>query len=94
VSGFVATEAVCLYLLIASTARVNFNELFAGQSIVDSKSFLRLHINKNGDLTIYPIGVDRVCRKWTVRPDDPADQPWLQPNKPIAVKLADDPFTL
>jgi hypothetical protein len=91
VSGFVGAELVALYLLIASSARVNFNELFAGQSIVDSKSFLRLHINTEGNLTIYPVAVDRVCRQWTVRPDDPADQPWLQPKKPIVVKLAEPP---
>jgi hypothetical protein len=91
VSGFVGAEVVALYLLIASSARVNFNELFAGQSIVDSKSFLRLHINTEGELTIYPVAVDRVCRQWTVRPDDPADQPWLQPKKPIVFKLAEPP---
>jgi hypothetical protein len=94
VSGIVASELVALYLLLASTARVNFNELFAAQSIVDSKSFLRLHINADGDLTIYPIGVERVCRKWTVRPDDPVDQPWLQPAQPIVTKLIEEPFTV
>jgi len=92
VSGFVAAEVVALYLLVASTAQVNFNELYAGQSIVDSKSFLRCHIGTDGALTIYPIAVDRVCRQWTVRPTDPADQPWLQPARPIAVKLAEPPI--
>ena len=94
VSGFVAAEVVALYLLIASTAHVNFNELYAGQSIVDSKSFLRMHIGTDGALTIYPIAVDRVCRQWTVRPDDPADRPWLQPTQPIAVKLAEPPIRI
>jgi hypothetical protein len=91
VSGVVATELVCLYLLIAAAFRVNFNELYAGQSIVDSKSFLRLHIDADGELTIYPVGVDRVCRQWTVRPDDRYDQPWLQPQQPIAIRLAEPP---
>jgi hypothetical protein len=91
VSGFVTAELVALYLLIASNSKVNFNELYAGQSIVDAKSFLRMHIGTDGALTIYPIGVDRVCRQWTVRPDDPADQPWLQPAQPVTVRLADGP---
>ena len=94
VSGFVTAEVVALYLLIASNAHVNFNELYAGQSIVDSKSFLRCHIGTDGALTIYPIAVDRVCRQWTVRPGDPAGQPWLQPAKPIAVKLAEPPIRI
>jgi hypothetical protein len=94
VSGIISTEVVSLYLLVAGSARVNFNELYAGQSIVDSKCFLRLHINVDGELTIYPIAVDRVCRQWTVRPHDPADQPWLQPKQPIAVKLAEPPIKL
>ena len=34
-----------LYLLVASAFGVNVNELFAGQGIEDSKSFLRLHID-------------------------------------------------
>ncbi len=92
VSGLVASELVALYLLIAGSFRVNFNELFAAQSIVDSKSFLRLHIDGNGDLTVYPVGVRRVCRKWTVRPNDPVDQPWLQPEQPIVTTLIEEPF--
>jgi hypothetical protein len=92
VSGIVASELVAPYLLIAGSFRVNFNELFAAQSIVDSKSFLRLHIDGNGDLTVYPVGVRRVCRKWTVRPNDPIDQPWLQPEQPIVTTLIEEPF--
>jgi hypothetical protein len=94
VTGFLAAEVVCAYLLVASTARVNLNELFASQGIVDAKSFLRLHIGADGALTIYPVAVDRVCRQWTVRPDDEADQPWLQPVRPIEVKLAEPPVRL
>jgi hypothetical protein len=94
VSGVVATEVFCLYLLIAGGFRVNFNELYSGQSIVDSKCFLRFHINADGDLTIYPIAVDRVGRRWTARPNDPPDQPWLQPDKPITVRLAEPPIKI
>ena len=32
--------------------------------IIDSKSFLRLHIDPTGKLTIYPIAVPRVSRSW------------------------------
>jgi hypothetical protein len=94
VAGLVATELVCLYLLLASTLRVNLNELFAGQSIIDSKCFLRLHIARDGSLTIYPIGVDRVCRKWTANPHAPADRPWFEPAAPVATQLIEPPIRL
>jgi hypothetical protein len=94
VSGLVAAEVVSLYLLIAGSAKVNLNELYAAQSIVDGKIFLRCHIGTDGALTIYPLAVDRVCRQWTVRPTDPVDQPWLQPTAPIGVRLAEPPIRI
>ena len=41
---------------------MNVNELFAGQGIQDLKGFLRMHIDADGTLTIYPIGVDTVSQ--------------------------------
>lgn len=40
------------------------NEAFSSLAIADYKNFIRLKIDQNGDLTIYPIGVRRVARKW------------------------------
>ncbi len=95
VSGLVATEVFCLYLLVASTAGVNLNELFAGQSIVDSKSFLRLHFGRDGSLTIYPIAIDRVSRQWAARPGaGRASDPWIEPTSPISARLAAPPLRL
>jgi hypothetical protein len=45
------------------------NEAFSSLAIEDWKNFLRLHINENGNLTIYPIGLRRVPRKWKRRED-------------------------
>ncbi len=94
VSGFVATEVVCVYLLFASRAMVNLNELFAGQAIIDEKSFLRLHLDRDGSLTIYPVAVPRVCRKWTATPDAPADRPWFEPATPMPLTLAEPPIRI
>jgi hypothetical protein len=94
VSGFVATELFCLYLLVAGSAGVNLNELFAGQSIVDSKSFLRLHFDRDGSLTIYPIAVDRVSRQWVARPDGRPSDPWIEPRNPVPVRLAEPPIRI
>lgn len=40
------------------------NEAFSALKIEDYKNFLRMHIDANGDLTIYPIKVEKVPRKW------------------------------
>ncbi|MEN3307208.1 MAG: hypothetical protein V7603_3410 [Micromonosporaceae bacterium] len=86
-AGVVSTEVVCLYLLVAATARVNVNELFAGQGIEDAKCFLRMHITAEG-LAIYPVAIPTVCRRWTVDPDAPASHPWIKPAEPLEYELA------
>jgi hypothetical protein len=71
------------------------NEAFSSLAIPDWKNFLRMHIDRNGDLTIYPVGLRRVPRTWkparatsgpTLLPDDAsATEPELIEN-PIVVK--------
>ncbi|MFC7549040.1 metallophosphoesterase [Plantactinospora sp. GCM10030261] len=94
VAGLVATELAATYLLVAGEFGVNLNELFAGQGIEDAKSFLRLHIDPDGALTIYPIAVDRVCHEWRAEPDGPPDAPWIEPERPLTARLAEPPITL
>lgn len=96
-AGLVGGELVAAYLLLASHFKINANELFAAQGIEDYKSFLRLHIARDGTLTIYPIGVERICRHW--RPDPAAEQPeaaWLVPADPdsLRIRLAEPPVTV
>jgi hypothetical protein len=92
--GFVATQLVSLYLLVASFFKVNVNELFAGQGIEDAKSFLRMHISADGTLTVHPIGVDRICRKWVADPDAEEHASWLRPEEPLVARLIEDPITI
>ncbi|GBC81205.1 hypothetical protein HRbin10_00311 [bacterium HR10] len=40
------------------------NEAFSALRIEDYKNFLRLHLDERGQLTIYPIGIEKVPRKW------------------------------
>jgi hypothetical protein len=94
VSGFVMTEVFCLYLLVAGSNGVNLNELFAGQSIVDSKSFLRLHFDRDGSLTIYPVAIDRVPRSWVARPEGKPSDPWIEPTTPVVARLAEPPIRI
>jgi hypothetical protein len=54
------------------------NEAFSSLGIEDWKNFIRLHINEQGDLTIYPIGIRRVPRKWKQR--NGTNGPELEPD--------------
>lgn len=72
-----------IYLLISlNVFRRHSNESFSALAIPDWKNFLRLRIDRDG-LTIFPIGIDRVPRRWKedgaqVLPDDPdATEPRL-----------------
>lgn len=94
VIGFVSTFIFCAYMLVASAFGINLNELFSGQAIIDSKSFLRLHIDQQGNLTIYPIAVPRVARRWRATPDAAPSASWLEPAQPIAVELAEPPIVI
>ncbi|PRY29451.1 calcineurin-like phosphoesterase family protein [Pseudosporangium ferrugineum] len=94
VIAFLATQLLALYLLIASYFDVNVNELFAGQGIEDSKSFLRMHIAADGTLTIYPLGVDKICRRWQPDPDGAPDSSWLLPKEPLHARLIEPPIVV
>jgi len=70
VGGLLAAELVAVYLLVVDRAfGMNSNELFAGQAIPDRRDFLRLRLQPDGTLTVYPIGLSRVPRRWDRRPD-------------------------
>ncbi|AGC48940.1 hypothetical protein MYSTI_07668 [Myxococcus stipitatus DSM 14675] len=54
------------------------NEAFISLALPDWKNFLRLHINAKGQLTVYPVGIERVPRKWKrthAGPQAPAYEP-------------------
>jgi hypothetical protein len=42
----------------------HYNEAFSSLKIEDWKHFLRLHIDRKGNLVIYPIGIPTVPRRW------------------------------
>jgi hypothetical protein len=53
------------YLLISlNVFGRHSNEAFSALGIADYKNFIRMKIDEAGNLTIYPIGVRRVARKW------------------------------
>lgn len=76
------------------------NEAFSALQIEDFKNFLRIHIAKNGDLTIYPVGIRKITRKWK-KPATRAEYgPMLEPDVPAGKrkhtepKLIEDPICI
>ena len=54
-----------VYLLISlNIFKHHSNESFSALASPDWKNFLRLRIDEQGGLTIFPIGIRRVARKW------------------------------
>jgi hypothetical protein len=70
------------YLWATGYLGLHGTEAYAPLHHQDQKHFLRLHIGPDGVLTLYPIGVERVGRKWALRPDAPAEEPWFAPDGP------------
>ena len=78
-----------LYLVICALIPPRYphiNEAFSSQAIPDFKNFLRMRIDATGKLTLFPIGVRKVC-SWTLRnkaTEKPADhEPWFKPRGDI-----------
>jgi 3',5'-cyclic AMP phosphodiesterase CpdA len=78
------------YLALSVNSRfgAHSNEAFISLAVPDWKNFLRLRIDKAGQLTVYPVGLERVPRQWkptnagpyapAYEPDDPqATEPTL-----------------
>lgn len=77
--GIGSVLGIAAYLWVANCLGFHGNEAYAPLHHSDYKNFLRFHIDVDGTLTMYPIGIDRVGRKWELRPDAPADTPWFGP---------------
>lgn len=67
IGGYVAGLAVCaVYLLVASWFGAHHNELYCAMRLATHKNFLRLRIDPDGGLTVYPVKVESPPRvRWT-----------------------------
>jgi len=91
----VGSTILGLYLLISlNLFRRHSNEAFSALCIKDWKNFLRIRIEDNGNLTIFPIGLRKVPRKWIRRKDEETG-PGYQPAKKYSIKpiLIEEPIT-
>jgi Calcineurin-like phosphoesterase len=77
IGGLAGASLVGIYFVVSDLLfGWHTNEVFAAQSIVDYRNFLRMKIAENGDLTIYPIGLRKVPLKWRLRLDRKKTEPW------------------
>ena len=77
--GIVGVLGIAAYLWATNVFGYHGNEAYAPLHYANYKNFLRLHIDTDGVLTVYPVGVDKVAKKWRFDPDAPASAPWLAP---------------
>jgi hypothetical protein len=65
IGGFVGATVVGVYLVVSDMVfGWHTNEVFAAQSIPHYRNFLRMFLDTDGTLRIFPIGLRRTPRKW------------------------------
>ena len=70
---------ISAYLWATNLLGFHGNEAYAPLHYHNYKNFLRLHIDAEGTLTVYPVGIDKVAKRWQSCPDAPPDAPWFAP---------------
>jgi hypothetical protein len=84
--GFLGSLLVSGYLLLSNLLlNIHIEHVFASQGIEHYKNFLRLHIDHHGDMTIYPIGIKKICTKWDLNPRVQNGGSWFEPSKECTI---------
>ena len=96
--GWIAGSIIMgIYLFISMYFFGRHNEeAFSALKIQDYKNFLRLHIARDGTLTIYPVKINKVARKWRNRRDDEKNKikSFIVPEDGSGAELIEDPIIL
>jgi hypothetical protein len=85
-----------LYLLVSlNVFGRHSNEAFSSLRIEDWKHFLRLRIDAEGGLTIFPIGLRRVPRRWAPRPSGATEPAFVAADRRAAAPaFIEDPIVI
>ncbi|MEE9611568.1 MAG: hypothetical protein V3W19_09960 [Desulfatiglandales bacterium] len=86
-----------LYLLVSlNVFKRHSNEAFSSLRIQDYKNFLRLHLDDNGALKIFPIGIESVPREWVANNNAGPNRPKQIPkgNGKIEAQLIEGPIPI
>lgn len=82
-----------VYLLISvNVFGRHSEEAFSALRIEDYKHFLRLHVGPDGRLTIWPIRLERVPRRWRDRAAGDATPSRVVPDEPLTAELIEPPI--
>ncbi|MEU9080412.1 hypothetical protein [Kitasatospora sp. NPDC048538] len=92
VGGALGSEVFALWVLSARHGAAAEWQM-SGQSVEEYKGFLRLHLAPDGDLTLYPLTLDRICRDWRLQ-DDPSLGRRPVPARPPTVRLIEEPVVV
>ena len=84
-----------LYLLVSLNLFGRHGEqAFVALKIQDFKNFLRLHIARDGSLTIYPVKIERVPRRWRARAAGDPTASRVIPEEPLRPELIEPPIVV
>ncbi len=92
--GVIGSVVMGAYLASTCVFGAHGNEAFSAVSYQGHKNFLRLHIGRDGNLTVYPIGLQKVSHDWHARPTDPGGAPWLASAELLSPHLIEKPIKI
>lgn len=82
IGGTLGSTVMGLYLSISNVFfKIHSKGVLLCQRNPDYKHFLRMHLNEKGKLTIYPIGIPKVPRKWKFQPGASNGNAWFEPQE-------------
>jgi hypothetical protein len=96
VGGVVGSLIFATFLFLVFTLfGWNSTEAFSCFRYPGYKNFLRIHVTAKA-VTIYPIGIDKICHKWDYDPDPAsAEACWLKPSTgTVEMRLIEQEFTI
>ena len=80
IGGLAGATVVGIYLVVSDMLLGwHTNQVFAAQSIMNYRNFVRIFVDPRGILTIYPIGLRRIPRKWRYARERNDHDPYYEP---------------
>jgi len=95
VGGLAGSLVMGAYLWLSQLAGFHANEAFSSAHLQGYKSFLRLRIDRDGSLTIFPIGLDEVPQTWRLAQRGRPEDPWFEATAgELAPRLIERPIRI